>query len=264
MSWARVDDKLHGNEKFADVGLEATGLWLFCLAWCADNLTDGKLSESIISRLGGAKAKTLTKKLVDAQLWENRDGELWVHNYLKYNPSRAEVEAERNAAKERMKAVRSAKNAPSSGEQKRLLQDSSQNVRANNSRTSDEVRLTPTRPDPTLCLSSTDRQKTASKTPVSEPEKGSSSVSQFISETLSANPHWQKAYDEKVTNNAEVRNKQMFGNKLLKNWLSGDGTPPKPPPERVPYRDPRFIGKPRNHRKDPLDIDFSDIPGGAA
>lgn len=244
MPWGRVDDKLHGNEKFAEAGLEATGLWLLCLTWCCDNLTDGKLSRVIIERYGGTKAKKLTKALLDVKLWEERDGEIWVHNYLKYNPSRADVESDRVAAKERMQQKRGVKKELHSSEQLPLLQDCSPEQSANQTRNSGSVNLP--RPDPTRPVP-IDRQTDdnlggvgGERSVVVLPEE---------EEVFQGKPHWREAFLREMAS-PDIRNPNRYRKTLIANWQKGDGTPmPPQPPPRIR---PSVVGKSLSF--DPLDV----------
>jgi hypothetical protein len=83
----------------------------------------------------------MIKELVDAGLWIDLDGSYQFKDWDEYQPLKEEVMAERNAARERMKAVRAKKKGVErSGEP-------SANVQANDTGTfadgSEEVRVTP-------------------------------------------------------------------------------------------------------------------------
>lgn len=86
------------------------GVWVMAGSWCSDNLMDGFVPRSVLSRWGTAQDAAA---LVDAELWEvaERDGEKgWLfRNWAEYQPSRAEVESEREASKERVRKWREAK-----------------------------------------------------------------------------------------------------------------------------------------------------------
>lgn len=99
MVWQRLDDRLHSHPKAAEAGLEAIGLWALSLSHVGDHRTDGHVSRAVASRLamGAKKAEKLANRLVDAGLWEpHESGDGWqFHDYLDHNPSREEVEANR-------------------------------------------------------------------------------------------------------------------------------------------------------------------------
>lgn len=135
MPWFKVDDGFHGHPKVDMLSPASVGIWTLCGSHCAQYLTDGKVFARTVRKFGGTDAEIA--ELVDAGLWiDNEDGTYQFKDWEDYQPMRADVEAKRDAARERMKRVRSAR-------------DRSQDVRANTSRTSREVRSTPTRPDPT-------------------------------------------------------------------------------------------------------------------
>jgi hypothetical protein len=115
--------------------LAAIGLWTLAGGWCAKQLTDGYLAKHMLEEIGGSPR--LASTLVEVGLWEVSEGGYQFHDWDHYNPTREEVEADRTAARERMKRIRSGR---SSG-------GSSPEVRANNKRSSDQVR--DPRPDPT-------------------------------------------------------------------------------------------------------------------
>jgi hypothetical protein len=88
----------------------------------------------------------MAEELVRAGLWDIAEGGWMFRDWVDYQPTKAEVEAERDAARERMKRVRAKKKGVSGSEE----------VQPNNTRTfggtSEEVRVTP--PIPSLPNSS--------------------------------------------------------------------------------------------------------------
>lgn len=74
MPWAKIDDGLHANEKFAAVSLGATGLWTLCLSWTTDKLKDGFVPTAMVNRLGGRDGQDLAAELVEAGLWDEAEG----------------------------------------------------------------------------------------------------------------------------------------------------------------------------------------------
>lgn len=109
MPWFKVDDKLHGHKKALRAG-EALALWVVAGSWSADHLTDGFIPDYVAARLmpGG---HAMAEKLVDAGLWfpDELDGDDgWrFHDWDEFQPTADEVEAKREAARERMRRVRS-------------------------------------------------------------------------------------------------------------------------------------------------------------
>jgi len=122
MAWFKVDDKLHDHEKPAEAGQAAMGLWVMAGSWSADNLTDGFIPERVLSRWGRRRD---ADALVLVGLWRTC-GEGWVFNdWEEYQPTGEEVKAKRLEARERMATVR-----------------------ANKKRSSENVRVAPSRPVP--------------------------------------------------------------------------------------------------------------------
>lgn len=144
MTWFRVDDGLAFHAKTLQAGNAAMGLWVRAGAWCSQHLTDGLVPSHVSLTLG---TSAQAKALVAAGLWREDVEGYRFHDWEQSNPRREDVEAEREAAKERMRKAREAKR--------------SGDVRANTERTSPAVTVTPTRPDPTLIQTPT----------VSEPRK---------------------------------------------------------------------------------------------
>lgn len=154
MPWFKIDDKHHdhrktrralraGKAKRRDAA--AIGLWCLAGSWSADNLMDGFVPTDELLRWDD-DGETLAEMLVEAEFWEptERDGEPGFQfiNWDEHQPTKADVEAKREAARERMRAARNKGGKVSSREQ-------DANVRANNPRSSREVRSTPSRPVPT-------------------------------------------------------------------------------------------------------------------
>lgn len=105
MPWVRLDDQFPEHPKVSEAGPLAAWLYVCGLAYCARQLTDGFIPAAQLRRLlpTGSVAK-LADRLVSARLWEPTDGGFRVHDYLEYQPSRVEVEAERS----HLRAVRAA------------------------------------------------------------------------------------------------------------------------------------------------------------
>lgn len=100
MSWVKLDDRIFDNPKIAVLSAEAKVAYLKSITYCARELTDGRIPRPIAHEYAG-KPKVV-RELVPA-LWETPDTLTYgVHDYLKYNPTRAQVEAERSAARRRM------------------------------------------------------------------------------------------------------------------------------------------------------------------
>lgn len=149
MPWFKVDDSFESHPKVKAIPrarrVKAIGLWTLAGSWSARQLTDGFVPSYMLDEL--AATKTEANTLVEVGLWSPVDGGYLFKDWHDWQPTKAKVEAEREAAKERMRVARERKKGTRSGD-----------VRANTSATppngSGEVRstprsVTPTRPDPT-------------------------------------------------------------------------------------------------------------------
>jgi hypothetical protein len=107
MSWLKLDDKFHNHHKARKAGrLDALGLWVVCLSYCGDQLTDGFVPAWYVATwVPGRKGIQLADRLVDAGLWERAEvngvkGWLF-HDYHHFNKSREQVLVEREAERVR-------------------------------------------------------------------------------------------------------------------------------------------------------------------
>lgn len=109
MTWFKVDDGLHGSAKARRAG-EAMALWVMAGSWCADQLTDGWVPEDMVQMLAPRTWRRWADKLVQVRLWivEEREGECgWqFHDWDKYQPTKQQVLADREAAAERQRRAR--------------------------------------------------------------------------------------------------------------------------------------------------------------
>ena len=101
MTWFKVDDKLHDHRKARAAGATAMGVWCLAGSWAADNLTDGFIPATILTRWGRPRD---AKRLVEVGLWhaDEQDGEKgWrFHEWHERQPSRAQKLEERAAKQE--------------------------------------------------------------------------------------------------------------------------------------------------------------------
>lgn len=87
-TYIRVHDGLYEHPKV--VGLSDAAFRLLVESWCycSRNRTDGRISDVIWKRRGGAKAR---RELVDAGLAEQADGFVEMHDYLEHQRSAEEI-----------------------------------------------------------------------------------------------------------------------------------------------------------------------------
>lgn len=113
MTWVKLDDKLHSNPKVLEAGHAAVGVYVCALSYCGDHSTDGVVPGFWLVR---HSTEELVSRLVELGFWEEirkgahryitRDsGErvdviagadgYFIRDFLKINPTRAEVEERR-------------------------------------------------------------------------------------------------------------------------------------------------------------------------
>src|SRR5262245_52222748 len=106
MPWVRIDDAFTEHPKVSRLSDSAVALFVAGLCYCNRNLTDGFIPSQVglgQLRYCDGNAVPVISELEEAGLWEanreaNRSG-WWVHDYENYQPSRAEVLAEREHKK---------------------------------------------------------------------------------------------------------------------------------------------------------------------
>lgn len=107
MTWVKVDDLITEHEKCVGLSSDAWCLWLHGLTYCSRNLTDGRIPEAMLHRLSAVKnPKKAAQELIDAGLWDKAPKAYLVHDYLEHQRSKAQVEADREAANERQRRAR--------------------------------------------------------------------------------------------------------------------------------------------------------------
>jgi hypothetical protein len=103
--WFKVDDSFTDHPKVAAAGKAALALWVRAGPWSARHLTDGYVPAHMLSTFGGNRAAA--NALVKAGLWTAEpDGGYRFHDWDQYNPSRAKVEADREATADRVRKWR--------------------------------------------------------------------------------------------------------------------------------------------------------------
>ncbi len=104
MAWGKIDDKLWGSPKWLATGPRARALWVTALSWSMDQLTDGIIPTHVLPVLGGSRRDA--GDLCRAGLWEEHETGWAFHDWADYQPSKAKILAEREAAAERQKRAR--------------------------------------------------------------------------------------------------------------------------------------------------------------
>lgn len=101
--WFKIHDGLCDDPKIVAAGNTAIGVWVRCGSWSMKQLTDGFIPNRI-ARLYGRKRDF--ERLVEVGLWIPCDGGFQFAKWERYQPTKAKVEAEREAAAERKRRSR--------------------------------------------------------------------------------------------------------------------------------------------------------------
>lgn len=154
MAWARFDDMFPWSRKVRRMSDAAFRLHVSGIVACARDLTDGVLTQDDLDDLPPMRGlpKRL-EELVKSDAWHVKGhrchgcvqppaGGWVIHDYLDYNPTKADVEAEKAAARERQRRRRLARAGVTDGP------DVTPDVTRDVHRESQGVSQTPPLPDP--------------------------------------------------------------------------------------------------------------------
>jgi hypothetical protein len=100
MTWVRLEDNMIDHPKIIGLSDRAFRLWITSLSYASRHETDGKLDRKIAERLL-ARGLGARKELLEAGLWDENGTGYYIHDYLEYQPSKAEscdLRAKRAAA----------------------------------------------------------------------------------------------------------------------------------------------------------------------
>ncbi len=113
MSWAKLSDDYHDNPKMVALGLTATGLHARTVSYCAKHETDGKVPKAWVagqlSELKPADRRRVLASLIEHRAISENGTAYLVNDYLKYNPSKAELDERRATLETRREADRKRK-----------------------------------------------------------------------------------------------------------------------------------------------------------
>lgn len=107
MTWFKVDDDFWSHPKVIGLPLSAIGLWTKAGAYSAKFETDGRLNLAQIAPLGGRKRDI--DRLVEAGLWVRTLAGIEFVDWEQYQPTKAQIAAERKARAERIRKWREAR-----------------------------------------------------------------------------------------------------------------------------------------------------------
>ena len=143
MPWFRVDDGFYSSRKVTQIPRAerwpAIGLWTIAGTWSAKELTDGFVPDYQLEELGGRESDA--DKLVHVGLWVRVQGGYEFSNWGEYQPTKAEIEAQREKEAERKRKWRESR------ESQRESRGTDAGQDAGHQRVSGHP--DPTRPDPT-------------------------------------------------------------------------------------------------------------------
>lgn len=92
MAWSRIEDTVPHHRKFATIGSEASWMYVCGLVHCNSQRSDGFIAARSVQSLGiFRRASESARRLVKAGLWEPVPGGYQIHDFLDYNPTRAEA-----------------------------------------------------------------------------------------------------------------------------------------------------------------------------
>jgi hypothetical protein len=144
VTWFKVDDGFYSSKKVMSIPrqqrLAAVGLWTMAGNWSGRELSDGVVPAYVLAELGATPK--LCQALITARLWLDRgSGDVEFHDWARYQPTRAVVEAERERNAEKQRKWRD-KHRPETD-------DSTVSNPVTPPVTTPVSNETPTRPDPT-------------------------------------------------------------------------------------------------------------------
>jgi len=108
--WVKLTDDWYEHRKFQGVSDAAELLYIRCLTWAARNMTDGFVPNRTIVRFvpeglataprRGRRGNSPRTELVKVGLWQRAEGGIAIHDFTDYQPTRAQILAERQARQE--------------------------------------------------------------------------------------------------------------------------------------------------------------------
>lgn len=118
MPWFKVDDTLHSHPKTRKAGLPAMGMWALAGSYSSSYVTEGFIPEWWVAAF--PSGRRWANRLVCADLWElaEKNGEQgWMfHDWNKFQPSKAEIEADRAESRRRQREWRAKHRNGATGE----------------------------------------------------------------------------------------------------------------------------------------------------
>lgn len=114
MVWFKVDDGFPNSKPVLRIPrrhrASAIGLWTLAGAWSAKELTDGHIAEHLIEEFASTPA--MARQLVACGLWEEVETGWNFRNWSKWQPTREQVNADREREAQRKRSYRASKRSP--------------------------------------------------------------------------------------------------------------------------------------------------------
>lgn len=103
MAWVKIDDQFFFKPRSRQAGKDGRALFWAGLCYCATNRTDGRIVHDSLPFIAAMAEveQDIAQTLVNVGLWSSDDEGFEVIDFLKFNPSRAQLEADAAAAAER-------------------------------------------------------------------------------------------------------------------------------------------------------------------
>lgn len=92
MTWVKLDDSFADHPKVRAMSDKALRSHLAALCYAARFRTDGHVPDVIVRGLAHARTRN---ELVTVGVWDAAPDGIWIHDYLEFQPSRAQIEDER-------------------------------------------------------------------------------------------------------------------------------------------------------------------------
>lgn len=109
MSWVKLDDGFPDHPKIAPISDRAFRIHVRALCYCGRHLTDGFVPKAIVDDITRGK-QAVVNELLAAGLWHANGGSGYaINDFLDYNPSKADVESERQKKRDAAKKAAEAR-----------------------------------------------------------------------------------------------------------------------------------------------------------
>ena len=124
MTWLKLDDKFPEHRKIRRLNDGAYRLHTTAMAACSKDETDGLVTMADLDEMThSTRLQKYVPALVEAGLWDVVPGGWMIHDFLDYNPSHADLNAKRDADRQRQQRLRDARDARSHGKSNASVSD---------------------------------------------------------------------------------------------------------------------------------------------